>query len=181
MRPAAAMGAVLLGASALLYAAVARAAVDRASFPDSVAWIEGSGAAAGWYDVTDPDAAFREARGGGPWDPGVRLRSGEVRHGDRITLIGGWAIIAPRADAREHATPNEGAGDAEEARRARLPNVPVRLNTATLDQLVALPGIGPALAQRIVEGRPYRAVEDLDRVKGIGPRKLAALRGRITP
>jgi len=43
-----------------------------------------------------------------------------------------------------------------------------------------LPGIGPALAARIIEDREkagaYRSVEDLDRVKGIGPRTIEKLR-----
>ena len=187
IRPAAALGATLLGASALLYAAVARAASGHAPFPDRVAWIEGAGVAAGWYDVTDPDAAFREARREGLWQDGVRLRSGELRHGDRVTLIGPWAILAPRVDTEDGAVASGGTDRAVApstpggAPPAQVPSVPVRLNAATLDDLVALPGIGPALARRIVEGRPYRTVAELDRVKGIGPRKLAALRGRVTP
>ena len=49
-----------------------------------------------------------------------------------------------------------------------IPGKPVNLNTASLDELDTLPGVGPATAQWIVEGRPYGAVEDLMRVKGIG-------------
>jgi hypothetical protein len=52
----------------------------------------------------------------------------------------------------------------------------VNLNTATADELRQLPGIGPALAQAIVEGRPYAAVDDLLGVPRIGPRRLVALR-----
>ncbi|MGC8839608.1 MAG: helix-hairpin-helix domain-containing protein, partial [Anaerolineae bacterium] len=57
---------------------------------------------------------------------------------------------------------------------------PVDLNTATSAQLEALPGIGPALAQRIVEHRPYRSVDDLLAVPGIGPATLEKLRPLVT-
>ena len=56
----------------------------------------------------------------------------------------------------------------------------VNLNTVTQAELEALPGIGPALAKRIIEVRPYRSVEDLDRVQGIGPATLAKIRPLVT-
>jgi competence protein ComEA len=56
----------------------------------------------------------------------------------------------------------------------------VNLNAATQGELEALPGIGPALARRIIAGRPYRSVEDLDAVPGIGPALMAKLRGLVT-
>jgi competence protein ComEA len=63
-------------------------------------------------------------------------------------------------------------------------NALVNLNTATLDQLESLPGIGPALAQRILAYReqhgPFRRVEDLLKVSGIGAKRLADLRPKVT-
>lgn len=51
----------------------------------------------------------------------------------------------------------------------------LNLNTATDEQLQALPGIGPALAGRIREARPLRGLDDLDAVRGIGPVLLERL------
>lgn len=61
---------------------------------------------------------------------------------------------------------------------------PLNLNTADREALTALPGIGEALAERIVAYReehgPFEAVEDLTKVSGIGQGKLAALEGLVT-
>ena len=61
---------------------------------------------------------------------------------------------------------------------------PLDLNAAAEEELTALPGIGEALARRIVEYReangPFESVEELTEVSGIGPGKLAALEGLVT-
>jgi competence protein ComEA len=60
----------------------------------------------------------------------------------------------------------------------------VDLNTAGVAELDALPGIGPVLAQRIVDHRgrqgPFRSVEELDDVPGIGPTTAAELAELVT-
>ncbi|WP_420127727.1 ComEA family DNA-binding protein [Longimicrobium sp.] len=60
---------------------------------------------------------------------------------------------------------------------------PVDVNRATADELATLPGIGPALARRIVEWRGangrFATVDDLDKVPGIGPATVERLRPRV--
>ena len=52
---------------------------------------------------------------------------------------------------------------------------PIDPNTATVDEIMLLPGVGEVLAERIVEGRPYKSVEDLRRVPGIGEKVFARI------
>jgi hypothetical protein len=57
---------------------------------------------------------------------------------------------------------------------------PVELNRASEAELTSLPRVGPVLARRIVEGRPYPSVDALESVRGIGPATMARLRSRVT-
>jgi len=56
----------------------------------------------------------------------------------------------------------------------------VNINTATAVELESLPGIGPSLAQFVIAGRPYKSIDDLERVHGIGPRQVEQLRPFLT-
>lgn len=66
--------------------------------------------------------------------------------------------------------------DFEFLRGSREGTLRVNVNSATLDELETVPGIGPALAKLIVSGRPYESVDDLERVRGIGPATVESLR-----
>ncbi len=55
----------------------------------------------------------------------------------------------------------------------------VDINAGSLAELETLPGIGPSKAQAIVENRPYAAVEDLERVPGIGAKTIEQLRDLV--
>jgi competence protein ComEA len=67
---------------------------------------------------------------------------------------------------------------------AAAPTTPVNINTATQEQLEALPGLGPKVAQRIIEYRQkngnFKKVEDLMNVKGIGEKSFLKLKPSLT-
>ena len=71
-----------------------------------------------------------------------------------------------------------GAADADDGRAAGIE--PVDLNRAGVEQLVAVPGIGQVMAQRIIDFReehgPFQRIEDLMKVKGIGEKSFQKLR-----
>jgi competence protein ComEA len=62
---------------------------------------------------------------------------------------------------------------------------PVHLNSATVEQLDTLPGVGPVTAQKIVDYRlahgAFSSVDDLDAIPGIGPARLEQLRELVAP
>lgn len=80
--------------------------------------------------------------------------------------------------------PGGGAGTGGVAAGA-APAAPVSLNTATPDQLDTLPGVGPVLAQHIIDYRTqhggFRSVDELREVNGIGDRRFAELRNLVRP
>jgi competence protein ComEA len=109
----------------------------------------------------------------------VRRAGGPTRRAD-IALVN---LAAPLADGQQVVVPRRspaGAGGAVPAAGAK-----VSLASATLEQLDALPGIGPVTAQKILDWRqghgPFRAVDDLDAIPGIGPARVEQLRDLVTP
>lgn len=130
--------------------------------------------------------------------PGVyRLRAGE-RVDDAVRLAGGATaradltgvnLAAKVEDGRQVIVPRRGAAGAGgsmtggAAAGSGAAGGALNLNTATVEQLDELDGIGPATAQKIVAYRQqrggFRSVSELDQVPGIGPKRLAALRDRL--
>jgi competence protein ComEA len=113
---------------------------------------------------------------------------------DRINLaahlVDGMRIAVPRRGApADPAGPTNdpgkpGAGSPSGSSGAPTPSAPLDLNTATEAQLEALPGIGPSLAQAILQEREreggFHSVDDLRRVRGIGDGRFAQIHALVT-
>jgi competence protein ComEA len=93
-------------------------------------------------------------------------------------------LAAPLADGEQVLVPTRGAAPAGVG-GSSAPTAPVDLNSATVEQLDALPGIGPVTAQKIVDYRqthgPFTSVDELDAIPGIGPARIENLRGLVVP
>lgn len=96
-------------------------------------------------------------------------------------------LAAPVADGQQVVVPVRGAGGIASALpgggssgAAGIPGGMVHLNSATLEELDTLPGVGPVTAQKILDYRAangaFRSVDELDAVPGIGPTRLEELR-----
>lgn len=122
--------------------------------------------------------------------PGVvRLRDGD-RVADAIRAAGGWRDGADRggvnlaariADGQQIVVPSRSAlgGGASGS------TGPISLSSATVEQLDQLDGIGPGLAQKIIDFRTqsggFRSIDQLGDVPGIGDKRLESLRDQLQP
>jgi competence protein ComEA len=118
----------------------------------------------------------------------VARAGGATRKAD-LSLVNLAALVS---DGEQVVVPRRGAGVAAAGAAAGaasgasgIPRGPVHLNSATVDQLDALPGVGPVTAQKIVDYRQkhgaFTSVDELDAVSGIGPARLDQLRDLVAP
>jgi len=129
--------------------------------------------------------------------PGVYTLPDHSRVGRAVNAAGGFAegalragvnLAQPLMDGQQIHVPREGevtppvvpAGSPFSGDQAG----PVDINTASAEQLTALPRIGPVMANRIVEYReahgPFRKIEEIEKVKGIGDATFERLKDLIT-
>jgi len=87
-------------------------------------------------------------------------------------------VAAKETRKKGEAAPTTKAKEQKAAEPASGP--PVDLNTADLKALEALPGVGPATAQKIIAARPFKSVDDLSKVKGMSKAKMEALKDKVT-
>ena len=131
--------------------------------------------------------------------PGLyRLAEGK-RVADAVARAGGATakadtaainLAAPLADGIQVLVPSRvvvaaGSAAAGSSESGSAAAGPVSLSSATVEQLDALPGVGPVTAQKIVDYRAehggFRSVDDLDAIPGIGPARLEQLRDVAMP
>ena len=106
----------------------------------------------------------------------------------QITEFKSFLVAKPAPGAPAAATAPKSAktsqpGAAKPVKEAKAPpagGTPVDLNTADQKAIEALPGVGPTLAKRIMEARPFQSLDDLSKIKGMTKTKVAALKDKVT-
>jgi competence protein ComEA len=110
-------------------------------------------------------------------------RAGGATRGAQLELVNLAALVS---DGEQIVVPRRGGGGAAVSSGAgAVAAGPVHLNSASLEQLDALPGVGPVTAQKILAYRQehgaFGSVDELDAVPGIGPARLEQLRDLVAP
>ena len=116
----------------------------------------------------------------------VARAGGATRKAD-LNLVN---LAAPISDGTQilvpaRAAPAAAGGDTASAAGSAAPAGPVHLNSATLEDLDSLPGVGPVTAQKILDYRQqhgaFASVDELDAIPGIGPKRLDQLSDLVAP
>lgn len=111
--------------------------------------------------------------------PGLKSGQGALPAPAEDTLTAAYSDSALAEPAGPAAYPGKAAAAAKAA-----PKTPININTAGQRALERLPHVGPSMAKRIIEYRSssggFTSVEQLGRVRGIGPKRLEQLRQHVT-
>jgi competence protein ComEA len=136
-----------------------------------------SAAINGYQNLTRPPVVISDI----PPDAGIGTTAAtdDTSTGPQTALVESVRAETPKKGER---SPHSRSGKMHGGKIGKLTNPAdgqIDVNTADSDELQRLPGVGPAMAQRIINARQsfggFRSAQDLQEVRGIGPKKFAKL------
>lgn len=178
---------------------------DSASYPSSTSNLVGGASGSGSYQEPSADPVTSSAAsivvdvGGRVRRPGLVTLPAGARVADAVDAAGGPLRHRELAATNLAARVTDGqllligtkptvaptAAGADSGTSSASPVAPIDLNSATLEDLETLPGIGPVTGQKIIDWRTahsgFTSIEQLQQVSGIGPATYAELSPLVTP
>lgn len=120
-----------------------------------------------------------ELPGGSNLDEAIKMAGGFTNNADKDFIDKNMNLASILSDRQKILVPAKTVIPTLTSAKENIPGTKININTATQAELELLDGIGPATAKKIINARPFKKIEDIKKVSGIGDAKFNAIKDEI--